>query len=89
MVHYHTGISHYKIKPLRDTNGHQQYSRLLDIYNAQLVLRGSKCAKKTFSTLLHHQQSPQLTEALGDLDDFMYLGDFQHLDDFMYCSAAP
>ncbi len=41
-------------------HGQQQYSgRLWRLNNAQLVLRGPKCAKKISPTPLHHHQQPE------------------------------
>ncbi len=63
MVHYPAGSSirrwvHCSHK--RDGHGQQQYSgRPWRLNDAQLVLRGPKCAKKISPTPLHHHHQPE------------------------------
>ncbi len=48
------------IKVIKAWHGRQQYSgRLWRLNNAQLVLRGPKCAKKISPTPLHHHHQPE------------------------------
>ncbi len=50
----------WQIKKPWPWHGQQQYSgRLWHLNNAQLVLRGPKCAKKISPTPLHHHQQPE------------------------------
>jgi len=65
MVHYPAGSSHQRMGTwwtLRDGHGQKQCSgRPCHLNDAQLALRGLKCAKKRSPTPLHHHHQPVVT----------------------------
>ncbi len=69
MMHYTAGssIRRWVHGVIKGWHGQQQYSgRLWCLNDAQLVLKGPKCAKKIFPTPLHHHQPEPLRQSRMD-----------------------